>query len=217
MNIEELAFENRKTLANLNAVDLLNIIEFLQDDRRQCLEELSKTHNRSVEIQKKNQELKSQLAGTTHCFDEEEHNKLKEEIRQLKKHLKVPKTYNLKTLEDYKSYYEDTTREQILEDTYIEYCAYVNLAHRYSELKKQIENCYCNRTDCSGRIKDSRKYDSLVQTQEAQQKQFIKYLQEEINVQIQEESIGCEITNKRYTLEEILQKYKEIVNWSKQN
>lgn len=52
MNIEELAFKDRKILANLNAVDLLNIIEFLQDDRRQCLEELSKTHNRSVEIQK---------------------------------------------------------------------------------------------------------------------------------------------------------------------
>ena len=61
MSIEELAFKDRKILANLNAVDLLNIIEFLQDDRRQCLEELSKTHNRSVEIQKKNQELKSQL------------------------------------------------------------------------------------------------------------------------------------------------------------
>lgn len=61
MDIEELAFKDRKILANLNAVDLLNIIEFLQDDRRQCLEELSKTHNRSVEIQKKNQELKSQL------------------------------------------------------------------------------------------------------------------------------------------------------------
>lgn len=61
MGIEELAFKDRKILANLNAVDLLNIIEFLQDDRRQCLEELSKTHNRSVEIQKKNQELKSQL------------------------------------------------------------------------------------------------------------------------------------------------------------
>lgn len=61
MDIEELAFKDRKILANLNAVDLLNIIEFLQDDRRQCLEELSKTYNRSVEIQKKNQELKSQL------------------------------------------------------------------------------------------------------------------------------------------------------------
>lgn len=85
MNIEELAFKDRKILANLNAVDLLNIIEFLQDDRRQCLEELSKTHNRSVEIQKANEELKSQLRGTTHCFDEEEYNKLKEEITNLSK------------------------------------------------------------------------------------------------------------------------------------
>lgn len=85
MNIEELAFKDRKILANLNAVDLLNIIEFLQDDRRQCLEELSKTHNRSVEIQKECEELKSQLRGTTHCFDEEEHNKLKEEITNLSK------------------------------------------------------------------------------------------------------------------------------------
>lgn len=60
-----------------------------------------------------------------------------EENQELKKHLEVPETCNLKTLEDYKSYYEDTTREQILEDTYIEYCAYVNLAHRYSKLAKQ--------------------------------------------------------------------------------
>ena len=87
MNIEELAFKDRKILANLNAVDLLNIIEFLQDDSRQCLEELSKNHNRSVEMQKENQELKSQLAGTTHCFDEEEHNKLKEEITNLSKEI----------------------------------------------------------------------------------------------------------------------------------
>lgn len=43
-----------------------------------------------------------------------------------------------------------------------------------------------------------------------QQKEFINYLQEELNVQIQEESIGCEITNKRYILEDVLQKYKEI-------
>ncbi len=43
------------------------------------------------------------------------------------------------------------------------------------------------------------------------QKEFIKYLQEELNIQIQEESVGCEITNKRYILEEILQKYKSII------
>ena len=41
-----------------------------------------------------------------------------------------------------------------------------------AELKKQFENCYCNRTDCSGRIKDSKVYDSLVQKVETQQKEL---------------------------------------------
>lgn len=42
-------------------------------------------------------------------------------------------------LEDYKAYYEDATREDILEDTYIDYCSYKNLTHRYSKLKHQLE------------------------------------------------------------------------------
>lgn len=149
-----------------------------------------------------------------------------EENQELKKHLKVPKTCNLKTLEDYKSYYEDTTREQILEDTYIEYCAYVNLAHRYSELKKQIENCYCNRTDCSGRIKDSKVYDSLVQKVETQQKEFINYLEDEISKQkndifanaLTSEDIDLYIMEiKLQELEEILQKYKETIQTKNNN
>lgn len=64
---------------------------------------------------------------------------LQQENQELHKHLEVPEPCNLKTLEDYKSYYEDTTKEQILADTYIDYCAYVNLAHRYAELKKQLD------------------------------------------------------------------------------
>ena len=52
MNIEELAFKDRKILANLNAVDLLNIIEFLQDDSRQCLEELSKLKEEITNLSK---------------------------------------------------------------------------------------------------------------------------------------------------------------------
>lgn len=159
MNIEELAFKDRKILANLNAVDLLNIIEFLQDDRRQCLEELSKTHNRSVEIQKENQELKSQLKGTTHCFDEEEHEKL----------------------------------------------------------KKQLENCYCNRTDCTGRIKDSKKYDSLVQAQEAQQKEFIKYLEDEIQSCEAVSDLLFNSNREMKVYKEILQKYKEITQTKNNN
>ena len=35
-------------------------------------------------ILEENQELKSQLAGTTHCFDEEEHKKLKKQLEELK-------------------------------------------------------------------------------------------------------------------------------------
>ena len=61
MNIEELAFKDRKILANLNAIDLLNIIEFLQNDRNQWIYQFTKTHNESVEIQKENEELKKQL------------------------------------------------------------------------------------------------------------------------------------------------------------
>lgn len=38
-----------------------------------------------VKLQEENEELKSQLRGTTHCFDEEEHKKLKEEITNLSK------------------------------------------------------------------------------------------------------------------------------------
>ena len=50
------------------------------------------------------------------------------------------------------------------------------------ELKKQLENCYCNRTDCSSRIKNSKKYDSLAQKVESQQKEFIKWLENEIKL-----------------------------------
>ena len=48
------------------------------------------------------------------------------------------------------------------------------------ELKNQLENCYCNRTDCSSRIKNSKKYDSLVQKVENQQKEFIDFIESSI-------------------------------------
>lgn len=124
-----------------------------------------------TEYAEKNERLKLQLSGTTHCYDEEEHRKL----------------------------------------------------------KNQLEKCYCNRTDCSSRIKDSKKYDSLVQAQEAQQKEFINYLQRGINhytTYIEAmDSAGPSIYSNEYDNSKIkiaiykgiLQKYKEIMNGSKQN
>lgn len=137
MSIEELAFKDRKILANLNAIDLLDIIEFLQEDRNQWINQFTKTHNEGVEIQKENQELKKQLENKY------------EKVGTLTSEL----------------LYEENTK----------------LIKENQDLKKQLENCYCNRTDCSGRIKDSKKYDSLIQAQEVQQKEFINYLQKEIN------------------------------------
>ena len=194
MNIEELAFKDRKILANLNAVDLLNIIEFLQDDRRQCLEELSKTHNRSVEIQKENQELKSQLAGTTHCFDEEEHNKLKEEITNLSKDVDM---WNAK--------YNDMFDENRMLKKQLEECQLQNFDLREDIMiqKQAIPNKL---------IKDKTFYDLYdMPTYEdllTQQKEFIKWLEDYINLfdkkDIYEEG-SCDM------LEEILQKYRSII------
>ena len=91
------------------------------------------------------------------------------------------------------------------------------------ELKKQLENCYCNRTDCSGRIKDSKVYDSLVQKVETQQKEFIKYLEDLIK---QNETV---VEVSKYGLpkicskllidfyKEILQEFKSIIGVSDEN
>ena len=58
MNTEELAFKDRKNLAHLNELDLLDIIEFLQNDRKQWINQFTQTHNESVEIQQENRQLK---------------------------------------------------------------------------------------------------------------------------------------------------------------
>lgn len=58
MNIEEVAFKDRKNLAQLNENDLLDIIEFLQLDRKQWINQFTQTHNESVEIQKENKKQK---------------------------------------------------------------------------------------------------------------------------------------------------------------
>lgn len=160
---------------------------------------------------------------------------LAKENQELKKHLKVPKACNLKTLEDYKSYYEDTTREQVLEDTYIEYCAYVNLAHRYSKLKKQLDKAHDElytlknkynirllnqiseniEPDCEDYYlaeieTKAHKYD-LIQNQ---QKEFIKYLEDEIKHKSLNATCMFEYNDTVLPLKEILQEYRSIIGVS---
>lgn len=68
MTIEELAFKDRKSLMKLNESDLLDIIEFLQKDRKQWINQFTQTHNESIDIQKENQELKKQLEERTKMY-----------------------------------------------------------------------------------------------------------------------------------------------------
>lgn len=92
--IEEFAFKDRKTLANLNEIDLLEIIEFLQLDRKQWINQYTKAHNDYVELQQENHQLKEELekqfksmsAIIHHNSDLylEESNKLIKERQQLK-------------------------------------------------------------------------------------------------------------------------------------
>ena len=97
-----------------------------------------------------------------------------------------------------------------------EYGDVENLRLENQELKKQLENCYCNRTDCSSRIKDNKQYDSLMQKVESQQKKFIKYLNNYIDALItqQKETVSKLDTAEVHvlmTLETILAQYKEII------
>ena len=129
---------------------------------------------------------------------------LQNQNQELNKHLEVPEPCNLKTLEDYKSYYEDTTKEQILADTYIDYCAYVNLAHRYAELKKQLEDVNENiiLLQASEPMLEWKK-----ELEENQQKEFIEWL-EAMNRMYQNEYKDID-TAEHYNC--VLQKYKSII------
>ena len=110
----------------------------------------------------------------------------------------------------------------------------MNLQAKNQELKKQLENCYCNRTDCSSRIKDSKQYDSLVQKIENQQKEFIEYLESEIKI-VEDKIVKYDelLMNGKETdidyyesminkgmsdaCKEILSKYKEIIGDKDEN
>lgn len=72
-DIKELAFKNRKELANLNELDLLEIIEFLQLDRKQWINQYTKAHNGYILLQKENQEIKEDIKFCLHSIKQEMH------------------------------------------------------------------------------------------------------------------------------------------------
>jgi hypothetical protein len=121
---------------------------------------------------------------------------MKEEIKHFKSLLRQGSLRHMNILLDNKFQKE---LQIIIKD-------YEKLQQENEKLKKQLENKY----EKVGTLTSELLYEENTKLIH-QQKEFINYLQEELNVQIQEESIGCETINKRYILEEILQKHKEII------
>lgn len=173
----------------------------------------------NAELKKENKELKSQLAGTTHCFDEEEH-------RELKKQLEAgEQQYNDLVEEKEKLDAEN----QVLKN-------YKNVALTYMKNYLKMELNYRNK-DVAEHFKvvidmlnRGNKHGNLVDIIDCdtQQKEFINYLQKEINSYTSHieaiDSVCSSIYSSDYDnskvklaiYKEILQKYKEIVNGSKQ-
>ena len=51
--IEEYAFKDVRELSNIDRDELLEIIDFLQKDRKKWIEQFTKTHNESIDLARK--------------------------------------------------------------------------------------------------------------------------------------------------------------------
>lgn len=141
----------------------------------------------------KKNELKSQLKGTTHCFDEEEHKRLSEQLELLTSKLDE---------------YDLITDER-------------------NQLKKQLEEKI--KIGVADHKYSSQCEDKVI-TMETQQKEFIKYLKGKIKYFKDLEQFAIKVFNNKAVinldlvkisidedrivienLEEVLQKYKEII------
>lgn len=119
---------------------------------------------------KENQELKSQLKGTTHCFDEEEHEKLKKQ----------------------------------LEDIIISYTEEHNLRHN-SDLKLDVLKT--QQKEFIEWLEDKIQQQETLMAENQEKLYFLMYEDEKEDLKL----YSRKAYTRRIILEEILQKYKEII------
>ena len=190
MNIEELAFKDRIELANLNEIDLLDIIEFLQKDRKQWINQFSKTHNEGVEIQKENQELKEKFKATNKG--------LTNAVLKRKK---------------WKHKYE------------LGRCKIKELKKQLEEKQNPLKGIFAQVNDDT-LLRDCGAMQSEINGYKNQQKEFIKYLKNQLKLYKEDMNKINAIENPYkwdewkdivHEYEVILRKYKEIIGVSDEN
>lgn len=169
---------------------LTNFILTCEKDNEELRKDINYYKNMVSRLKKENQELKDKISNMKESYETDAEAKFYDYLSK----------YNSKKLLTANDYVELNKNNEML----MSYNQ--TLLKENQELKKQLENCYCNRTDCSGRIKDSKVYDSLVQKVETQQKEFIKYLEDMLD---DENDIFSVVR-----IKDALQKYKEIIGVS---
>ena len=148
-----------------------------------------------VRLINKNQELKSQLKGATHCFDEEEHEKLKKQLEEWEQHLKCAK--EMLDMQGQKGNYD-----------YDEYMLglYNGMEYIISLFETREPNYI------SGK-------DIKFINNKTQQKEFIKYMNaiiEDLETEdVDDEEMKGYLIQRIDTFKEILQKYKTIIGSDK--
>ena len=117
MNIEELAFKNYYELINIQKIDLLLIIEFLQKDRKQWINQFTQTHNESVEIQKENEQLKERMEYLKRSNDRREEIIIeqRQEINNLEDNWDELKEI-IRKKQDYYKYFKDNRYRKFLSE-----------------------------------------------------------------------------------------------------
>ncbi len=218
MNIEESAFKDRKTLANLNAIDLLDIIEFLQLDRKQWINQFSKTHNESIDIQKENQELKQKYENAVADYEttmaenkelkqiNEEHKKLNGDLRKENQEIRLDQTKKVFHVLTHVLLNGGCTYRYLISDLLgfkleiysdlIEGMNIVNAIATLEELKEQVENKedFINKLQATKDKLDKWDYENTMK-----QKEFINFLED-----------NYKKTQDIWYIK-ILQKYREII------
>ena len=94
-------------------------------------------------LQEENEELKSILKGTTHCFDEEEHKRLEKENEELKKELEECQLQNFDLREDIMIQKQAFPNKQIKDKSFYDLYnmpTYKDLLTQQKEFIKYLEN-----------------------------------------------------------------------------
>lgn len=125
--IEEYAFKEVRELSNIDKDELLEIIDFLQKDRKQWIEQFTKTHNESIDLARKYNKALQLLTGYNLPCDIDDFNTKEENIDYCSQNCSVDESIFVKCWNRY------IEQEFIKSDGNIDYIRYV------SYLEKEIE------------------------------------------------------------------------------